>query len=30
MIFNLNNPEDDDEEVLINIISLIGNMCYYL
>jgi len=30
MIFNLYNPEDDDEEVLINIIALIGNLCFHM
>lgn len=27
IIFNLNNPEDDDETILIHHIMLIGTMC---
>jgi hypothetical protein len=27
IIFNLNNPEDDDETVLVHHIMLIGTMC---
>ena len=30
MILNLNNPEDDDLEVIEYIVSIIGNMCVYL
>ena len=30
MILNLNNPDDDDTDVVTSVICIIGNMCFHL